>query len=79
MQAAMGLSDQQKGMALRRRELYWVELGRVLWHREKLLKQLQRTAVLMETGISSDHVCSSHTAPPTSQASLSWPHVVPML
>ncbi|KAK9862449.1 hypothetical protein WJX84_009248 [Apatococcus fuscideae] len=46
--AAMGLTDRQKRMALARRELYWVELGRILWHRERLVKQLQSAAVQLE-------------------------------
>lgn len=47
-QAALRLSQQQKRMALARRELYYVELGRILWHRERLLKELQSAAVQLE-------------------------------
>ena len=37
----MNLTPKQKQMALARRRLYYVELGRVLWHRERLLEELQ--------------------------------------
>ena len=37
----MNLTQKQKQMALARRKLYYVELGRVLWHRERLLQELQ--------------------------------------
>ena len=45
----MDLSDRQKRMALARRELYWFEMGRVLWHRDHLLQELQEAAVLLDT------------------------------
>ena len=41
LQVIMNLTAQQKEMGLARRELYYIELGRVLWHREQLLQQLQ--------------------------------------
>lgn len=48
LQAAMNFSDRQKRMALARRELYWFEMGRVLWHRDQLLGELQEAAVKLD-------------------------------
>ena len=48
LQAAAHLSSQQQSAALAKRELYWFEMGRVLWHREQLLKKLQEAAVRFE-------------------------------
>ena len=48
VQAEMQLSLQQKREALGRREVYWFEMGRVLWRREQLLEKLQVAAVRLE-------------------------------
>ncbi|KAK9821363.1 hypothetical protein WJX74_003879 [Apatococcus lobatus] len=45
---AMNLTAQQKQMGLVGRESYFMELGRVLWHRKQLLQQLQVAALQLE-------------------------------
>ena len=44
----MNMSPRQKAAALARREVYWFEMGRVLWRREQLLQKLQVAAVQLE-------------------------------
>ena len=64
VQAAMGLSWHQKFMVLSKRELYWVSMGRVLWHRKQLIATLQAAAVqLAEQTEGEPSMCLHHPGP----------------
>ncbi len=50
----MNLTLQQKQQALKLRKSFWVEMGRLLWYREKLLLQLQDAAMQLENEAEAD-------------------------